>query len=226
MTTNILCTDLDGPIINCEDRYYAVYKDNVLELGGNPIAKSDYWEQKRNRVNEKYLLKLSNVEEKYYNEYHQMKIAKIEDEYYLDKDVLQLGFHEIMSDVRKRFHKVILITLRRNKRALETQLQKLNINGYFDYILSGFSEDVPAWKVKADLFFSTFANDGVHTDITGYFVGDTEVDILAGKEIGLKTVAVSSGIRTKETLQSYNPDIIVDDLKGFLLTIDGEDLKQ
>ena len=49
-------------------------------------------------------------------------------------------------------------------------------------------------------------------------IGDTETDIIAGNELGLKTIAVLNGIRTKELLLKSNPDFIcnsVEDLLNF-----------
>jgi phosphoglycolate phosphatase len=45
-------------------------------------------------------------------------------------------------------------------------------------------------------------------------VGDTEVDIRAGKAVGIKTVAVTSGIRSRAALEAEGPDVIVDDIRA------------
>jgi phosphoglycolate phosphatase-like HAD superfamily hydrolase len=45
-------------------------------------------------------------------------------------------------------------------------------------------------------------------------VGDTEVDIRAGKAVRIKTVAVLSGIRDRAALEAEAPDAIVSDLHG------------
>ena len=42
-------------------------------------------------------------------------------------------------------------------------------------------------------------------------VGDTETDILAGKRFGLKTVAVTNGMRNRNFLKKYKPDVLIDD---------------
>jgi phosphoglycolate phosphatase len=44
---------------------------------------------------------------------------------------------------------------------------------------------------------------------TDWFVGDTGADIESGKKLGIRTAAVLSGFMSRESLQSYNPDLIV-----------------
>ena len=41
------------------------------------------------------------------------------------------------------------------------------------------------------------------------FVGDTETDILTGKEIKSKTIAVLNGMRNLERLKYLEPDFII-----------------
>jgi phosphoglycolate phosphatase len=47
-------------------------------------------------------------------------------------------------------------------------------------------------------------------------IGDTESDVKAGQILGLRTVAVTCGIRTKEFLQALNPDHIIDSMPQLL----------
>ncbi|MBI5742118.1 MAG: HAD family hydrolase [Nitrospirae bacterium] len=211
MTNNILCTDMDGPIINCEDRYYTVYRDSVREFGGVPLSKEVFWEQKRSCASEKHLLLQSGLGEDCYSRFIQLKLSKIEEDRYLLMDFLQPDIHRMLTSFKDIFCKIFLITLRRNEKALKAQLTRLNIGKYFDRVLSGYHEGVPGWKIKTALYKQESVID--FTCASGYFIGDTEDDILAGKEIGLKTIAVSSGIRTKEILQSYDPDYIIEHLR-------------
>lgn len=50
---------------------------------------------------------------------------------------------------------------------------------------------------------------GVSADNT-YFIGDSEVDVLTGRNAGMRTVAVSWGFRDRSVLESVAPDVIID----------------
>lgn len=45
-----------------------------------------------------------------------------------------------------------------------------------------------------------------------FYVGDSFVDILAGKKAGVNTIAVTTGVFSREELEFYKPNYIIDDL--------------
>ena len=49
-----------------------------------------------------------------------------------------------------------------------------------------------------------------------YFIGDSEVDVLTGKNAGMKTVAVSWGFRDRKVLEEAEPDVIIDSREQLL----------
>jgi len=46
----------------------------------------------------------------------------------------------------------------------------------------------------------------------GYVVGDTETDIFLGRESNLRTIVVSNGIRSREMLETLNPDHLIENI--------------
>lgn len=52
-------------------------------------------------------------------------------------------------------------------------------------------------------------NFGVSPDDT-YFIGDSEVDVITGKNAGMVSVAVSWGLRERRVLEEAEPDVIID----------------
>jgi phosphoglycolate phosphatase-like HAD superfamily hydrolase len=50
-------------------------------------------------------------------------------------------------------------------------------------------------------------------------IGDTELDIMCGKNAGAKTAAVTHGYRSIEILKTYNPDFMISDLYEILSII-------
>ena len=49
-----------------------------------------------------------------------------------------------------------------------------------------------------------------------YFIGDSEVDVLTGKNANMKTVAVSWGFRDRKVLEEAEPDVIIDSREQLL----------
>ena len=68
---------------------------------------------------------------------------------------------------------------------------------------------------------------GIKSFKENFFIGDTERDMQAGKETGLKTILVLSGKASREDAKNweYKPDHICDDLPGAVRLILGVDLK-
>ena len=52
-------------------------------------------------------------------------------------------------------------------------------------------------------------NFGVSPNDT-YFIGDSEVDVITGKNAGMVSVAVSWGLRERRVLEEAEPDVIID----------------
>jgi phosphoglycolate phosphatase-like HAD superfamily hydrolase len=48
------------------------------------------------------------------------------------------------------------------------------------------------------------------------YIGDSVVDILAGKSAGTKTVGVLTGVSSYENLKKENPDIIIRDISELM----------
>lgn len=52
-------------------------------------------------------------------------------------------------------------------------------------------------------------------DKNSVIVGDTETDIKTGKRLGLRTVAVTCGQRSRDFLKKHKPDILIDEISRF-----------
>ena len=51
-------------------------------------------------------------------------------------------------------------------------------------------------------------------------IGDTETDIMAGKQLGLRTVGVLSGIRTREHLEAAGADVVLSSIVDVVPLLD------
>ncbi len=105
-------------------------------------------------------------------------------------------------------NQIMLVTLRKSKEFLYNQLRKFRLDALFDRVLveSESSNDKQPSRIKARMI-----GEEEHFKVqSSVIAGDTETDILAGKFLGIGTVAVLSGVRSKDRLLLSGPDYIID----------------
>jgi phosphoglycolate phosphatase len=197
--------DLDGPILDVSERYFRVHQDIIERYGGKSMDKETYWHLKRDRQPLFALLaRLGNPTSEHVYRTHWFH--KIELKRYLRDDRVIGGAREQLKELGKR-HTLILVTLRQRRDHLISQLRELTLRPFFTAVLSASPAGADGTKVKQCLI----AESGY---LNGYslIVGDTEIDVRAGKALGVPTVAVLSGIRNRNRLAEEGPDWIVEDI--------------
>lgn len=207
--TNRLFLDLDGTLIDSKQRQYNLFSELAPE---STISFDEYWRCKRNNMNQRQLLQR-------YLQYSDVQIAefkgawmdKIEEPARLGIDVPFEGVREFLSQASREFD-LFLVTGRQHLDRLVPQMRKLGLYDYFSDILNTAQR-----QSKAELIRSRAAWDA--DDI---LVGDTGEDILAGRKLGMRTVAVTSGALSEETLRKYHPDIVLESVVHFAHAVLGE----
>lgn len=195
--------DLDGTLIDTSERHYRVHKDVLKSLGAmETLSKEEFWLQKRKGIKTlKFLPKDFSVEltRKFMSKW----LERIEDKNYLKYDKFLPGTLEVLMILKKKYN-LVLVTLRNNKKNLIWEVDKFGLANSFEEILVGSPLKL---KNKVSLI-----NDYIEKSSKNNFiiVGDTEADILAGKELELLTVAATYGIRSKEFLIKLKPDFLLD----------------
>lgn len=208
MSKSNLFVDLDGPILDVSERYFRVHQDVLRSLGSLrvTISKTQYWRMKRSgQPLELILTKFSDGridQAAFLNEW----VKCIELPEYLQLDTVFPGVRKRLHQLKERFN-LVLVTLRQDKDAIGTQLKRLELTNLFSCVLSRSPLRSEGWKVKRDLI----ASSGLFST-PAWIIGDSEVDILAGRALGMKTIAVLSGIRNSAMLKEVAPDFIVKDL--------------
>lgn len=199
--------DLDGPILDVSDRYFRLHRYIVEQSGGKVIDKATYWRMKRNRQSLSVLLSMtgSRISQEAYRVQWLYNIESLD---YLQYDTLIPGAREELERLCKCYT-LILVTLRQRRENLLIQLKELCLDPFFTAVISTDGVLTNAWNTKQRLICeSGFVNE------PSLVVGDSEGDIRAGKALGLKTVAVLSGIRNHESLAEERPDFILENLNG------------
>lgn len=117
----------------------------------------------------------------------------IESEELLRLDTLQEGTIETLEHFQSCGWKIYYVTCRREKRACMRQLNDLGIIDYAD-----------------KLYITTKT---VPFNTTGYYVGDTELDIEFAKASGLTPIGITTGSRNREQLELSKPEKIIGGLQ-------------
>jgi phosphoglycolate phosphatase len=206
---NTVILDLDGPILDGVDRHYSCYSDILKERGFAPVPLDIYWDMKRRGINRRELLQRSDAAG-FYDEFLQAWLQRIEQKNYLELDRLQFKVPEILESWQRSGLKTLLVTLRSNTENVLWQLDYFGIRRLFTEVIVVNGRSADANKAVA---ISRHLGAG---DLnTAVWVGDTEIDITAAKEVGVKVCAVTCGLRTAEYLAPLQPDMLEPNLYAF-----------
>lgn len=188
--------DLDGTLIDVSERDFRIYSDILLKMGYSPISKKEYWPLRRDVTDIHYILSLSGlVSEEDVSSFLKERKALMEEWSYLSIDQPFEDVTSTLTELSKQCN-LIILTKRYNTEGTERQVAELGFNKY------------------AELTIVTENKEGAMSKIDNLvaMVGDTENDIVPANNIGIKSIAVTTGIRNAEKLSSYNPSIIVNSL--------------
>ncbi|MEH2110349.1 HAD family hydrolase [Nostoc sp.] len=212
-----LITDFDGPIIDVSERYYRVYQF-CLEKTRRPgqvvqqLPKAEFWQLKRSRVPEKQIALNSGLDEAQAQEFAQLRRQTVHTEAYFNYDTLAPGAVDALLKIQEAGIDLAVMTMRRVQE-LDYAFKKYDLGKFFpenrcyclsnDYVKTRDIEDKPLLMARA------LRELPPATDT--WMVGDTEADITAAKNYGIKVMAVESGIRDRTQLELYHPNLIVKD---------------
>lgn len=203
--------DLDGPIFDGRSRHYQCYSDILKENGFTPIPAPEYWQMKRQRIDRHLQLTASGAAG-IYDRFLQAWLERIEEEKYLSLDRLQPGAVEKLREWKAAGIKLFLVTMRNKKENLQRQLASFDLVPFFDQVVSVGTDGEGNKKATAAEAYLDKASRG-----SVLWIGDTEEDIRAAHQLGVKVCAVDCGLRTREYLASLCPDFLCHDLKAINL---------
>lgn len=208
--------DLDGTIIDSLGTYTEAFNQGTRIFGLASVTEKRlaHFLDEGFRLGE-ILLELfpSAFEE---NSRRQTCEAKIRRAYYelaAQKVQLNPGVRRMLQLLKERRVKIGIVTGRMTKgEGKWRELHRLNIRQLVDAMVTA-AEAPP--KPAADGLMKCIQELGLSAEEC-VFVGDSRVDVIAGKKAGVKTVAVHSGVASKELLVKQGPDYILADLNALL----------
>ena len=127
------------------------------------------------------------------------------------KVLLKPGVKRTLQSLKARGVKIGIVTGRRSKGERKwLELRRLHIHQLVDVMVTGAeaaAKPAPDGVTKCIKELGLSAGECV-------FVGDSSIDILAGKKAGVRTIAVHTGVASKELLAEQGPDYVLADLNS------------
>jgi HAD superfamily hydrolase (TIGR01549 family) len=135
---------------------------------------------------------------------------------FIDESKLYPGVEDTLSFLKNgKDTKVSLLTTKGQDQA-ERIITHFGFDKYFDFVMG--RRDGIAHKPSAEPLL--FICNELEIDVkNSMIVGDTELDVLCGKNAGAISCGVTYGYRTRESLKEKDPDYLVDEIAEILTLI-------
>jgi HAD superfamily hydrolase (TIGR01509 family) len=121
------------------------------------------------------------------------------------------NIHTTLQKLSKHFQLALITRRNMPKEPIMRELERLGLTQFFKFIVT--SKDVEEPKPSPQAFVKAADQLGVPIHDCAV-VGDAIVDIQAGKSAGAKTIAVLSGLFSREELEKQKPDLIIRDINA------------
>jgi len=201
----LICLDLDGPLIDVSTRYYAIYCDLVRSYDGLPLALEDYWRQKRNRIPDVDQFIAAGLGRDQANVCAAERVCLIEDSRYVRLDRIWEGTEGFLRQLHSAYD-IAIVSFRGDAEQAESQLRAAGIRDLCNHVVCARATgEIRRPEAKAEMVRRIIGDDVP----AGWFIGDTETDIRAGRLLGLRTAAASFGLRDLSYLEAERPDIVL-----------------
>ncbi len=206
--------DLDGTLIDVRKRFYETYSCIMRVENQETLGYTDYLTLRLNHVPLKEILEKTRSQG-IYGEFIRQRNQLFESMEMLDYDKLIPGVKDTLGELRKK-HVLTMVTNRDKQENLFKQLEWFGLRTYFVEIMVG--SQFGGWEAKQKLISSSG-----EPPIYSMIVGDTEADIKAGKNLGIKTCGVLTGMRARKLLVEEEPDYLIKDFNKIFDVLETED---
>lgn len=205
-----LLFDLDGTIINTTEFVYQAFEHTLNEHGHDPIDRAELSKLMGLPLHDTYQ-RITTLKEIHH-------LFQTHDEFQQKNLQLAVPFPntiETIQKIREKGIKTAVVTTRGRRSALQT-LEQNDMIALFDTIIA--FDDVTAPKPDAEPVLKALANLQVYPE-NAMMIGDTDLDVGAGKNAGVTTVAVAYGFQG-ETVKELKPDFIINSIEELLPIIE------
>lgn len=200
-----ICFDLDGTLVSSAKTIYKTTTYTLNELG-------IYYSLPEEKFNQmigqhfKDIFEFFNIVVTDFE--HFIKVYKSNYFNFMDDSELYEGTRETLEKLKSLEIKITLLTTKAQDQA-EKIISHFNLDSCFDIIM-GRRDGIPHKPSPEPLIM--ICNELNISTAETLMVGDTELDILCGKNAGAITCAVTYGYRSYDLLNSHNPDYIINSI--------------
>lgn len=188
--------DLDGTLLDSRYRLYKLFQELVPK---STMSFDEYWHLKRSKVNHKEIVMSQfNYSVEDYLKFEKKWMEEIEMPNRLLKDKPFEGISSFLKKITSN-NILFIVTDRQYFKNTINQINMFQWDGIFSKILVTEKK-----KSKEELI-----KDNANISSLDYIIGDTDRDIMVGKNLKIKTIAVKSGFLYENVLKAYNPNQIV-----------------
>lgn len=221
MEVKAIIFDLDGTLINSIDTYCRIVEIVLEKLKFPAVSRQTILDAAANG-NFAWNTVLPQMPEAQLKKTH-ADIRKAVEHIYADKfhrDVrLFPGTEKMIRQMNLHRIKLGIVTATPNQNLPQKTavLSRAGVLDYFQSIIA--SDDAPRKKPAPDPLLLCAGHLGLNPEDCVY-IGDTKIDIIAGKAAGMKTIGVLTGFDTKTKLLKHAPDAVIQSVSDLPEIID------
>ena len=206
----LIIFDADGTIWDSEKDVFLAFNHTLKNNGNKEITKEEFQklagldlEDMFERVLPKDEESLAKEYVKKYREYY------IDEGHYADETTLFENVKETLEQLKEQGF-CMVIASGKPKRILDKMVNCFQLNE-FEFVL-GTGES--HFKPKPDPEILNYVMSQLHVSKEeAVMVGDTKADIMAGKNAGIDTIALTYGYEKIDILKNANPTYLIDDFR-------------
>ncbi|WP_416147176.1 pyrophosphatase PpaX [Salipaludibacillus sp. HK11] len=200
---NTILFDLDGTLINTIDlivasflytmeKYYpGEYKrEDVVSFIGPPLAETF------KNLDPLRMEEMMTTYRTFNHQYHDELVKEYE------------GVKETLEELSSQGYKMAIVTTKRRETAVKG-LELMGLEHFFPVVIS--IDEVTKYKPDPQPLNMALEKLGSSSD-EAIMIGDSEHDILGGINTGTKTAGVAWSVKGRDYLESYNPDVMLDNM--------------
>ncbi|MFC4737021.1 pyrophosphatase PpaX [Bacillus daqingensis] len=204
---NTVLFDLDGTLINTIDLIVASFEHTLNQYFPGVYGREDIagfigppLSETFTRLNPDYADDMISVYRRF-NHAHHDELVKGYD-----------GVHETLDYLQRHAYSLAVVTTKRSDTARKG-LKLMNMEQYFPVVVA--LDHVSKWKPDPEPLLNALGQLN-RRPAQAVMVGDSEHDILAGKNTGTRSAGVSWSIKGRDHLQRFEPDAMLEQMTDLI----------